>query len=569
MNAIITLKEYLGKNKTFVIPNYQRGYIWGKNRPGEKNSVEAILDDLLIKYTNNVPVFLQGFTVTEKNDEIILVDGQQRTTFLFLLLKYLKYSQNFIIRYDIRQTSADFLNNIKFDDSAIKEDNNEQFQDIFFFKKTLRIIKEKLNELKDPEELEKFKEFLLNNIKFLYINIPERLSSRVFTMMNGSRAEMIPEEIIKAEILRLASINNDVTIDYSIEWENNMLRSRYAREWDKWLHWWNREDVQKFYRCDNTMGLLISAHAKSKTDKTGKMGKADKLTFEFFKNECLKKGRAIEAKSTFNELRRLQKRFEDAFYDERIHNMIGAIMRLSPDKEDFIQYYFVKVKKDQLDSYYKLAFLGMTHLEIVNFLENRLNEECHQKFTEKYQQTLDRLRDDFIYTTDNKEYAFRLLLRLNIDEDNKQNDGHGRYFDFSIWDNGMRSLEHIMPKSRVKHYDASEDCLKGGDNERHDEPFYYLCDRNEIIYNDQRTTEHSIGNLVLLYKNDNSQFSNKKFTEKKNYFFDTQINEYFKSRHLLHTIYIFANSDWSAEDIAKNKVQIIESFIKYYKEFGI
>jgi len=74
---------------------------------------------------------------------------------------------------------------------------------------------------------------------------------------------------------------------------------------------------------------------------------------------------------------------------------------------------------------------------------------------------------------------------------------------------------------------------------------------------------------VLLYKNDNSQFSNKKFTEKKNYFFDTQINEYFKSRHLLHTIYIFANSDWSAEDIAKNKVQIIESFIKYYKEFGI
>ena len=35
MNATITLREYLEKKKCFIIPDYQRGYVWGKNKPGE------------------------------------------------------------------------------------------------------------------------------------------------------------------------------------------------------------------------------------------------------------------------------------------------------------------------------------------------------------------------------------------------------------------------------------------------------------------------------------------------------------------------------------------------------
>lgn len=35
MNATITLREYLEKKKTFVIPYYQRGYVWGKSRAEE------------------------------------------------------------------------------------------------------------------------------------------------------------------------------------------------------------------------------------------------------------------------------------------------------------------------------------------------------------------------------------------------------------------------------------------------------------------------------------------------------------------------------------------------------
>ena len=31
MNSIITLNDYLNKGKEFFIPDYQRGYVWGKS----------------------------------------------------------------------------------------------------------------------------------------------------------------------------------------------------------------------------------------------------------------------------------------------------------------------------------------------------------------------------------------------------------------------------------------------------------------------------------------------------------------------------------------------------------
>ena len=82
-----TLKEYLypdnGKKK-FIIPNYQRGYKWSVRNGKEETSVEYLLSSLLDAFHNNPTqqYFLQGVTVVEEGDNIILNDGQQRTTTL-------------------------------------------------------------------------------------------------------------------------------------------------------------------------------------------------------------------------------------------------------------------------------------------------------------------------------------------------------------------------------------------------------------------------------------------------------------------------------------------------------
>jgi hypothetical protein len=558
MTATITLEEYLGKQKPFVVPDYQRGYVWGKNRVGEKDSVTNLIDDLILRFQNSKDVFLQGFTVTEKDNEIILIDGQQRTTCLYLLLKSLGYKEKFDIKYEIRDESQRYLDNLNNSQNV----DSEEFQDVFFFNKTLSIISEKTKVFKDLDKYS-FMKFLLTHVKFLYIDIPEEQASNVFTMMNGSKADMLQEEIIKAEILRLASINPDDTSPSLLtpdEWENNSLRSRYARDWDKWLHWWNNDDVKSIFKTQGPMGLLLVTYwKKCNTIKNVK------FCFDSFKNLFLKNENAKEAKDTFCELRRLQKKFEDAFRNPITRNQIGAILRLMnlDNREAFVQSYFNdEFLPSYLPDYYASAFIGMTHKEII--------EKNYEMFEKKRDEMLAKLSDDFLYEND-KESAFRILLRLNIDEDNKQNGGKGRYFDFSIWDNGNRSLEHIYPKSKVGHFVKNEQDADGywvgGDGEKREEKFF-TCKRDEIKLNDGSgvTSEHSIGNLVLLYKGDNSSFSNRLFNEKKMLFFDTNIKEYFNSRHLLHTIYLFAHSEWNGKDIAVNKQRILDDFIEYYKK---
>lgn len=301
------------------------------------------------------------------------------------------------------------------------------------------------------------------------------------------------------------------------------------------------------------MGLLISSYLGLKNE--------DDLTFEAFKAKYLSRESSLDAKKTFDGLRRLQKRFEDAYYEVHEHNMIGAILRLldSLNQKKFIQYYFVDDNRHQnyLQKYYKLVFLGLTHDEII--------EHKREEFVNKYDLTYKSINHDFLYYED-KKAAFRLLLRLNIDQDILQN----RFFNFKIWEGGERSLEHIQAKSKVGHY---EDGLwLDGNNEQHENnsDFTMLRDDIQIKMPDNsimKTTEHSIGNLVLLYKNENSSFNASDFSQKKELFFSPNRTELIRSRHLLHTICVFAEQqDWNGESIAFNKRKTIEKFEKDYNE---
>lgn len=552
MNAIITLKEYLDKQKTFVIPDYQRGYVWGKKRVGEKDSVSNLLEDLTARFARQTDVFLQGVTVTETEREIILIDGQQRTTCLFLLLSWLGFPRGrFRIKYDIRNKSDEYLKNL--DLNHIEEEATEPYQDIFFFKKTLRIINDKLHDIDKAE----FREFLLEHIRFLYINIPKEQAMNIFSLMNGSKARMLPEEVIKAEILRLASLNVDNREDVAQEWEQNMLRSRYAREWDKWLHWWNREDVQRTFGCSNPMGLLITTFLRQK--------EAEVLTFETFKDKYLAHDLPKEAKDTFDGLRRLQKRFEDAFDDPATHNRIGAILNVFDpgNRNKFIKYYFTKDHRRELEAYYLQVFLGMSHDEIVSQGSDR--EKYLECFETKYARTWSAISDAFLYQN-NPDQAFRFLLRLNVDQDTQQN----RKFNFEIWRKGARSLEHIYPKSRVGHQDQPDlpdNWLDGSDTKRDRKDFSLLRNDIQATVNGitVETSEHGIGNLVLLYKDENSVFNDSEFEVKKEIFFSPRRKELFKSRHLLHTVCVFAEKTvWDGPAIARNQYDTLEKFKSDY-----
>lgn len=567
-NATITLRQFLEKNKTFVIPSYQRGYIWGKSRGSEKNSVEYILESIQNSLDNKAELFMQGITVTEKDDNIILIDGQQRTTFFYLLLTCLKYQGDFKLYYPIRKESDEFLKSLKgkTEDELVKRciDSQEEYQDIYYFKKTVRLIIDKTKNW-DIDQI-------LDNVKFLYITIPEDKATLVFSMMNGSKAEMKTEEIIKAEMLRLVSPEKNASNKSPKEieaehWEQNLLRSKYAREWDKWLYWWNREDVAEFYYTGrNIMGLLVKTYLISKGGKIDKEGKY----FEVFRDKLLR-GDDNEklAKKVFYDLRHLQKKFEDVFNDDKkLHNKIGAILTLlgNEDKERFVQWYFTSEKEKDIEEYYKLVFLGLSHTVI--------DRHKIEEIDEAKDEMLSALKSDNLYNED-KNHAFLQLLRRNIEEDTRLE----RPFCFSIWN--QKSLEHIFPKSKVYHKDdeTGKNMVGVFGENKEDVELNEISDDmlNRALFN-KNGSEHCIGNLVLLYRNENSKFGAKTVEEKKNIYFTPDPKDEtkkFKSRHLLHTISVFANNNWSLKNnseripyvvstIQKNKEKFIDEIKEYY-----
>ncbi|MBL1408702.1 DUF262 domain-containing protein [Sphingobacterium faecale] len=553
---------FFTQKKQFVIPNYQRGFKWAVKKKGDLSAVEKLCVDL-IKAQRDKNYFLQGVTVCEEDNRIILIDGQQRTTTLYLILWFLDISlfNKIDLCYDIREKSKEFISNLKdsnFDYHSF--DPADQNQDVFYFKKAIGQIENTLSGV----DKQFFLNFLLQKVNILYIVIDADKATKTFTMMNGAKAIMLPEELIKAEILRQISLSNPVSIAKDLnnnqdnitkEWEVVSKRSRHAREWDRWLYWWNREDVQDFFSTTKPLGFLLQFYFFKYNPRN------IDVSFNNFKKLLNEK----TATDIFKELRHLQKSFEDVLKEPKAHNYLKLALLCSEggttDTFDIINFFFLKKSNtEELSEYAKWRLVGATHKEIIK--EGQLKEGEHAK-EDKARLALRYLSNEFVYGNYNS-LALRQFLRLNVEEDNKLFGNKGRKFDFSIY--GDKSLEHIHPKSKAYYSKVSIDetselisYFDGNNNFLDIEPTGAGWLNRDSL---EQCSEHSIGNLVLLDKNENSKFSDKPFIEKKDIYFN--VNESFKSRNLLHSIAVFSKSDWTKKDIEENQINFLRRFKKDY-----
>ncbi|WP_410877826.1 DUF262 domain-containing protein [Myroides sp. DW712] len=546
MSEKINIEAYFKKG-IFVIPEYQRGYKWSVEDTEKQSSLAFFIDSLITAYNNGLDqYFIEAVTVVE-NQDIVLVDGQQRTTSLFLIFAVLE-DFDFIsnkLKYDVREDSHKWLNNLIIANKG--EFQRIDTQDIFYFIKALELITLKLKE--HITDSQKFLNFVKQNVFLLYNPIPKDKAINTFISLNGLKAVMKEEELIKSDLLIKSSridLQNTQIETSSIEWKINEDRGILARNWDKWLYWWNNSNVKAYFNTGShhpMYYLLITyfkIHHNTKTKRTIK-----DFSFDSFKHLFLADSQ--EAKKHFEGLRKLQKTFEDLYQNFDSHNFLGIILKTSDSREDALHYFLNPLidNKIPLEDYAKWSLVGATHLEIINNTTEKIDtidglvEEVVTK-KRKAQKNINLINEKYVYSnadsTDfpdgRKEYAFRFLLLLNILEDTKLK----RKFDFSIWNN--RSLEHIYPKSKASDLNFEQ-----------------------VIYN--QASIHCIGNLVLLYGDDNSSFGPKTFDEKKMSYFNT--SEKFKSRHLLHTISVFAKSHWAESNITENKQSIIKQLNIYYE----
>ena len=482
-------------------------------------------------------------------------------TFFYLLLKTLGDSA-FSIRYTSSRGCTDggnntpqqWLDNYSAASDVSKENSDDEYQDVYYFKKTVRLIKENALYAADAKTV---CDYVREHVVFLLIPINEQIAVSTFSMMNGNKAIMEGHELIKADLLRRASLGTGGYTGNASEWDNISLRSRYAHEWDRWLHWWNQKEVQLMYNSRTSMGWLLHCAFETPTGEN---------LFEKY-SECIAKDKngknePQKAKLMFSKLRSLQNKFEEAFADVTQYNALGIItyMLAKKDIPSFINEYFSAESRlsHDLEIIYNLLLCGMTYNEII--------EKDAATFEKKKTNLLDVLVNNPVYGKNN-ELAYRYLLIRNVEADKQ------RKFNFSILD-GNRSLEHIYPKSKIVHeQDGQWINHKGKPVLLEDELVNGYITRESIqkaasaeeelkdIANEM--TEHSIGNLLLLFKNNNAEHKDKLLEiKRRDDFFDTS-KPLFESRNLLHTLMSFGRyPHFGAPEIAQNQKEVLTDINK-------
>lgn len=588
MRAKKNIDNYLGSgaNRFFKIPAYQRGFKWGQLRADNRcDASQLVLDIIDAMKCGKAEYFIQGVTVYEEGFDVVLIDGQQRTTTLFLLLvllmnetesdQYLFCEGNFKLKYDIRIASQQFLENrCRTGEFAVPNSQDEY------------LMKQASDEMKkciSTEIKADLKEYLLYNVQLFYIEVPKQQATQVFSMLNGSKAFMTADELIKSSFLSEATKMSDQqfeskSLDETLEnlksqigneWHTTAVRSKYARQWDKWLYWWNKPLVRAFYSTpDNPMGRLLEYYYKfesTNTEDTKYSNKPSKIAtvFKLFQNEFIQDKES--AKASFEKLRKLQKTFEDLYNSTELHNYLGLTLAHTKPNEvlktlNYFVQYFKSIEK--LKRYSLLATIGITHTALV---KDELDNDNRLDLSESVKNFIDSLKQPYVYTDDDaKENAFRCLLMLNVLASSDRN----CKFEFFYRDKGKitpfysnRSLEHIWPKSKVRFKNKDDESSYLSIDEKGNEITAKADSKTYINRSDfdKSYSEHCLGNLLLLHSTDNSIFNAKLPEAKKLVYFDLKKEIY--SRNLLHTMSAFAIENWGIENAIKNIQKLREKTV--------
>ena len=583
-NSLKTIEELLGYK--FVVPAYQRGYRWGDAE------VRALLEDVWgfaqkleeerekQKQTDNeaqnlapagTPADVEGVKKSDKqnqgddeNGERIyclqpvvvcevsggdsagekktynLIDGQQRLTTIFLILKYLggvgkdeigeDVQKHFSLEYDTRDESTRFLRDLPVGGGSwggFIGDRSDDSMDIAHFKNACRVIggffKDKEQEAKRDQKKAfedkkiDFKNTLLESCKVLWYEpsweeVPpteqrggdnadkkkKTAEEEIFVKFNAYKIRLTDEENIKALFL---SKDNGLG-EGEIETRANFWydTERKLRKDDDFcyltLRKIDKKDIieidGKRMVSDNIMRIGVCLEAIS--GKSG--GEMFEEFYELYKNRKKpQKGKEPNFKSRWDELKKCVKVFErllslpDDKMDKTMRCYLGFLTQCG-------------VKPNGL---YKLSEKSKD-----NDPQEALKKEVEDKISKDFE-AMDRL----VFGQDSEKIK-KLLLLFNVVLSNEKS------FEFNKYQLADWSLEHIYPqtpdhtpewKEAVKKYcESDEEYKKPIDLKK----LLDEADKSGEKYNqiDRYFQSDGIGNLALLDRGLNSSVGNDVFAKK-------------------------------------------------------
>lgn len=245
-NGVNHQEEGYYKNK-YIIPNFQRGYRW------TKDEVEHLLNDIWSAIENKMEKYcLQPIIVLKKDDCLKegtcfgtqrqyterkwnVIDGQQRLTTVFLILKYLFVEDVKGDCYDIEYETRDQTNDKihSWIDAIVKRDiwnspfplidyHTDDSLDVYYLSNALRTIKEWFE--KKPEAEGIICKYLRKNVICLWYEFSSIDGDEItlFSRVNMGKIPLTISELMKALLLKADSVVDESSTENSpLEFEKN------------------------------------------------------------------------------------------------------------------------------------------------------------------------------------------------------------------------------------------------------------------------------------------------------------------------------------------------------------
>ena len=325
--------------ESFFIPSYQRGYRWSKTE------VKYLLDDIWNfaidppKVTNGdeKPFYcLQPIVVknrSTKNNEWEVIDGQQRLTTIYLILKNIE-SQ---IERDIKNFERIFYETRSQSETFLKEDieNSEVANNIdyHYIKEADKAIKEwfknKANTTDYAAPKAQFASTFLTDTKVIWYDVKDGSDSiDIFTRLNIGKIPLTNSELIKALFLRKSNFK-----------ENSTLKQlQIASEWDRIENllqensfWYFIYNGQKKY--DNRIEFIFDLMKDKK--------EADEKYYTFHEfNKEFEKSKSNNGDYSIDELWLTIKKYfltlKEWYGDKDLYHIIGFLIATGTDIKDIL-----------------------------------------------------------------------------------------------------------------------------------------------------------------------------------------------------------------------------------------
>lgn len=516
-----SVNELLGMK--FFIPSYQRGYRWTNLQ------IENLLNDIW-KFNKGVDgdfYCLQPLVVKERKKdgllakikqansiedvetllkgEWIVIDGQQRLTTIYLILKALENEKCPSIEYE-RESY------IKVCDSSdeINKDNIEIYHLTsakYFTDRWIHLEKRTGEEKKriNPKNIKiDTKEFcnkILTQTKFIFYNVgdvSEEQEHDIFNNLNSGKIALTNAELIKALFLNKVG-KEDIA---HREVEQRLL----ADEFDQIERTLRQDDFWYFLagnkeKPSSCINLLFDLMLES-SEQNGKYRTDEPFRTFFYFSDLINGNESEdsykESKIIWEKVRKVFYIMEGWFNDSVMYNLIG---------------------------YHRAAKGGKTLCEIYKkFCEEKSKNKFKKWLVDECKNLID-YPDGFMQLRydENKDKVFNLLLLFNIATLNEKPQEAVK-FSFANLHKYTWDVEHISPQNPKNDDDLKKAVEKFKDNEYLKKLIDALSkeEKDTKIIEEERAKFFAVGddlmgiqNLTLLTKHDNRGIGNKFFFEKR------------------------------------------------------